>query len=283
MSVGATIGNPLDGGFGILTSEDIYAACVEALETDPGVDALVIQEELPREPGGDRRGERYLRRVDNYVATKARKPVIYTTILSHGQSDYSRTLRRELPHLSFLHEPNKTLRALDLCIRRNQLEALATSPTPTPPGAGGPAAQEARRRVATTRGERVVLNEVESKALLREFDIPIGRERLATTADEAVRSASQIGYPVVLKAVSAALTHKSDVGAVKLGLDSSDAVRKAWHDIEANLAAHQFKVPLDGMLVAAQVRGGLEVVLGVHRDPEVGPTIVWRRRRFCSS
>ena len=276
LSVGAGIGNPLDGGFGVLTSEDIYAACVEALEGDPNIDALMIQEELPREPGADRRGERYLRRIDNFVANQARKPVIYTTILSHGQSDYSRSLRRELPHLAFLQEPNKTLRALDLCIRRGELEALASKAGSRARGYdhNGAAVQNARRRAAAANGVRVALNEFESKVLLREFGLAGPEELLATSEQAAVEAAETIGYPVVLKAVAASLLHKSDYGAVKLHLSSAKAVRDAWEEIRRNLVTKGFADLLDGMLVAPHVSGGLEVVLGVHRDPEVGPTIM---------
>ncbi len=272
--VGAGIGNPLDGGFGVLTSEDVYVACAEALETDPNVDALVIQEELPRDPGADRRGERYLRRIDEYAATRAKKPVIYTTILSHGQSDYSRALRQELPHLAFLQEANNTLRAIDLCIRRGEMVALA-APQAGSPALAEPAALPAlRARVAAAAGERVILNEVESKALLRDFGIAGPEERLCASVDAAVAAAVSIGYPVVLKAVSAALIHKTEFGAVRLNLADGAAVRAAWAEIHHNLDAKGFREKVDGLLVAPFVPGGVEVVLGMHRDPEIGPTIM---------
>ena len=104
--------------------------------------------------------------------------------------------------------------------------------------------------------------------------MPIAREEIATSADAAVAAAGRIGYPVVLKAVSSKLLHKSDVGAVQLDLRDADAVRAAYARIEANLAASGFREPLDGMLVAEMVKGGLELVMGVHRDPEVGPVVM---------
>ncbi len=272
--VGAGIGNPLDGGFGVLTSEDIYVACAEALESDPNVDALVIQEELPRDPGADRRGERYLRRIDEYVATRAKKPVIYTTILSHGQSEYSRTLRQELPNLPFLQEATNTLRAIDLCIRRGEMVALAAPQAGPAARADSEQARALRARVAAADGERVVLNEMESKALLRAFGIAGPEERLCASVEAAVAAADSIGYPVVLKAVSSALTHKTEYGAVRLNLADAAAVRGAWDEIHRNLDARGFHEPLEGVLVAPFVQGGIEVVLGVHRDPEVGPVIM---------
>lgn len=180
ISVGTTIGNPLDGGFGVLTSEEIYEACVELLEADPNFDALLIQEEVPREPGGDRRGERYLRRIENFVARKATKPVIYTTIVSHGQSDYSRALRADLPHLCFLQEGARSLRAIDLVVRRGEFEALAprqASRADTPPAAR-PILERARAAAAAAPGRPVALNEVQSKELLRAFGMRTADEEL---------------------------------------------------------------------------------------------------------
>ena len=117
------------------------------------------------------------------------------------------------------------------------------------------------------------LNEVESKALLREFGIPLPPERLVQTADEAVQAAQEIGFPVVLKAVSAALPHKSDAGLVCLNLHDADAVRQAAAAIAGRTGT--LPAPLDGMLVAKQVSGGTEVVLGVQRDVEMGPVVMF--------
>jgi hypothetical protein len=89
-----------------------------------------------------------------------------------------------------------------------------------------------------------------------------------------VAIAQRIGFPVVLKAVCATLTHKSDVGAVQLDLRDEASLRAAFARIEANLATHGFTDALEGMLVAQMVRGGLELVLGVHRDPEMGPVVM---------
>ena len=92
LSVGSLVSNPLDGGFGVLSSRETYLACVEALDRDPNIDMLLLQEELPRAPGADRT-EAYLRGVEAYVAAGARKPIAFVSVLSHGHSEYSRALR----------------------------------------------------------------------------------------------------------------------------------------------------------------------------------------------
>ena len=88
----------------------------------------------------------------------------------------------------------------------------------------------------------------------------------------AANAAMHIGFPVVLKAVSAAVPHKSDAGLVLLGLEDVDAVRAAAETIAARCA--KIGAPLEGILVASQMRDGVEMVLGVHRDPEMGPAVM---------
>ena len=124
-------------------------------------------------------------------------------------------------------------------------------------------------------GPAPTLNEVDSKRLLAAYGIASTREEMAADAEHAVRIAEQIGFPVVAKAVSAALPHKSDAGGVILGLESADAVRQAFRDIAQAVARHPARPSLDGVLIAEQVTGGLELVLGASRDPEMGPVILF--------
>ena len=86
---------------------------------------------------------------------------------------------------------------------------------------------------------RTVLTEIESKQVLEEAGIPTTTARLAKTAEEAVNAAKEFGYPVVLKVVSPDVTHKSDVGGVRLGLDSPEAVTAAFAEIVAAVKKHQ--------------------------------------------
>jgi acetyltransferase len=118
--------------------------------------------------------------------------------------------------------------------------------------------------------EAAALNEVESKDVLRAYGITTPKEELVTTPAAALEAAARIGYPVVLKAVSKTLTHKSDVGAVALNLTTPDALRDAYDQMSAALSGHT----LDGMLVCQFVTGGLELVLGLHRDREMGAVVM---------
>ncbi len=270
LGVGSLVSNPIDGGFGVLSSDDNYKASIAALQADPNIDMILIQENLPREPGSDR-AERYIHTVEAIVAGGAPKPIAIITPVSHSQSDYSRALRAQVPHVSFLLEVNKSLRAIASVARRDELERLA-APSDKIASTAAEAAVAARLRTLA-KGGAAALDEVQSKALIRGYGIPTPKEIAVQSADDAVKAARQIGYPVVLKAVAAKLLHKSDVGAVALHLADDEAVRAAYARIAENVR-HAGIETLDAMLVCQQISGGLELVLGLNRDPEMGLVVM---------
>jgi len=110
LGVGTFIGNPLDSGFAGLGSTDVYIECVSALLDDPAIDILLLQEELPRGAGSERK-EANLHAV-NTLAAHGKKPIVHVTMISHGLTDYSRALREQLPNVGFMQEVDKTLRAV---------------------------------------------------------------------------------------------------------------------------------------------------------------------------
>src|SRR4029077_13925670 len=91
LGVGSLVSNPIDGGFGVLTSAENYLASIEALQADPAIDLVLLQEALPRE-AGSAGAENYIAMVEAYVAAGASKPIAFVTPVSHGQTDYSRAL-----------------------------------------------------------------------------------------------------------------------------------------------------------------------------------------------
>ena len=269
LGVGSLVSNPIDGGFGVLSSDDNYKASIAALQADPSIDMILIQENLPREPGSDR-AERYIHTVEAIVAGGAPKPIAIITPVSHSQSDYSRALRAQVPNVSFLLEVNKSLRAIASVARRDELEQLVA---PSDKITSTPAEAAATARVRTLAKNGAALDEVESKALIRAYGIPTPTEIAVQSPDDAVKAARQIGYPVVLKAVAAKLLHKSDAGAVALHLADDEAVRAAYARIAENVR-HAGIEALEAVLVCQQVSGGLELVLGLNRDPEMGLVVM---------
>ncbi len=268
LGVGSLVGNPTDGGFAVLTSADNFKATISALQNDPNTDMVLFQERLPREPGSER-AEHHIGMVEDMAAAGLPKPIAALVPISHSQSDYSRALRAKWPHISFLQEADKSLRVIERVVRSGELERLAAA-APAPRGA------PTQREAAAAAGVRAIaasgvaaLNEMQSKELLRAYSIAAPKEIGANSAEEAVKAARQIGFPVVLKAVSAKLTHKSDAGAVALHLKDDDEVRAAYARITDN-ARRAGMDRLDAMLVCQHIGGGLELVLGLHRDAEMG-------------
>ncbi len=269
LTVGSLVSNPIDGGFGVLSSADNFMASIDALQADPNVDMVLIQEGLPRAPGSER-AERYIRLADDYAATKAKKPIAFITPISHGQTDYSRALREQAPRVSFLQEAYKALRAIASVARRDERERLARADATLAqsPAADLRALIECLRSCATT--EPIALDEAQSNEVLRAYGIAIPAEELVASPADAVAAAERIGYPVVLKAVSAELTHKSELGAVALDLATSEHLAAAYARMAHDLRGRQ----LAGMLVCRQIRGGLELALGLNRDPEMGLVVM---------
>ena len=122
---------------------------------------------------------------------------------------------------------------------------------------------------ALKRGDKA-LNEYESKRLLDAYSIPVTKEFVATSITEALSFAKQIGYPVVLKGSSRTLTHKTEHKLIELGIDSDQALEKAYHALE-----ERGKDQLDGILVQQLVKGERELVAGLIRDPQFGPCVMF--------
>jgi acetyltransferase len=128
---------------------------------------------------------------------------------------------------------------------------------------------------ARTKG-RVLLTEPESKQLLSLYGIPTVETRIATTEDEAARMAAEIGLPVVLKIYSETITHKTDVGGVKLNLRDEAAVRAAYREIRAAVAGKASLDQFGGVTVQPMVKlDGYELILGSSIDPQFGPVLLF--------
>ncbi|MEQ9569764.1 MAG: acetate--CoA ligase family protein, partial [Longimicrobiales bacterium] len=118
------------------------------------------------------------------------------------------------------------------------------------------------------------LLEHEALAVLSAYGIPVVEHRVVDGVDAAVRAADELGYPVVLKALSPQVVHKTDVGAVRVDLRDADDVAAAGREILDAVAAVD-GARLDGILVERFERGGRETIVGVHSDPAFGPVVMF--------
>jgi acetyltransferase len=119
------------------------------------------------------------------------------------------------------------------------------------------------------------VGEVEGKEILRAYDFTIPRGRLVETSSQAVEAANQIGYPVVMKIVSPDIIHKSDVGGVRLNLATAEQVRDAFDLLMLRSTRRLPDARVRGAYVESMGRRGREVILGMTRDPQFGPMLMF--------
>jgi len=130
--------------------------------------------------------------------------------------------------------------------------------------------------ISKVRGEgRKFLLEPEAKAICMEYDIPVTKFEVASSEDEAVKFAEEIGYPIVLKIVSPDVIHKFDVGGVILNLKSAEEVRKAYNQIIENVRKHKPNARILGVTVQEMAPPSTEVIVGAIKDAQFGPTLMF--------
>lgn len=137
--------------------------------------------------------------------------------------------------------------------------------------------EKVRRLIDTVLAKgRTLLTEAESKELLKAYGIPVVETILAKTREEAVKTADKLGYPVVLKIASETITHKSDIGGVKLNIKTPQDVGKAYDEIKESVTRLAGGEHFHGVTVQRMVKlGGYELILGSSSDPQFGPVLLF--------
>ncbi|MCP3387038.1 acetate--CoA ligase family protein [Bradyrhizobium sp. CCGUVB4N] len=264
---GSIVGNPLDAGFAAVVDPSVYMKSIKLMIDDPDIDIVIVDAEFPKVPHEQR--ERNLRIV-NEMASRAAKPVIYISAMSIGFTEFTKGLRKSLPHLAVMQGMDRAVTAIKSLLAYARLR----KEVPDIVSSSKPAARAVLEK-ALASASGAALDEVASKKLLKAYGIPVSKEGIAQTAAEAVKIAKQIGFPVVAKVVSAEILHKSDIGGVVLNLNSAAEVKKAFSDITARVKKLKGKPRLDGILIAQQVKADLELVVGASLDAEMGPVVLF--------
>jgi acyl-CoA synthetase (NDP forming) len=264
---GSIVGNPLDAGFAAVVDPSVYMQSIKIMIDDPDTDIVIIDSELPKAPHELR--EKNLRIVNDMAAT-ADKPVIYISTMSIGFTEFTKSLRRSLPHLVVMQGLDRAVGAIkaliDYASLRKEVPDIVSNSSAS-------ARATLERTLKNTAG--AALDEVASKKLLKAYGIPVSQEEIAQTAADAVKIAKKIGFPVVAKVVSADILHKSDIGGVVLNINSAAEVKKAFSDITARVRKLKNKPKIEGILIAQQVKAELELVVGAALDAEMGPVVLF--------
>ena len=193
-------------------------------------------------------------------ALRPNKPIVFAAMDEGGSISQEYISKLRALGVPFFPSPERAMRALALLTRftshvSERQDSAADTATSQPLPAG-------------------VITEHKSKLILKDAGIPVAEGVLVKTSAEAVATAARLGYPVVLKAQSPQLIHKSDVGGVRLRLQNAAAVESAWHGMMADLARFCPNMDLDGVLVEKMSKSALELILGAQRDPDWGPVIL---------
>jgi acetyltransferase len=167
---------------------------------------------------------------------------------------------------------DEALKAIKCWFGHARFRAAAAERAEAQAGAPAQAVDKIRTRLT---GRRGALTEPEAKQILAAYGIPITSEAVATSADEAAAAASRIGFPVALKIVSPEITHKTEAKGIRLNLGSETAVRTAYDEIVASARAFRSDAHIEGVLVQEMVPGGLETIVGMSKDADFGPNIVF--------
>lgn len=122
---------------------------------------------------------------------------------------------------------------------------------------------------------RLKMGDSEARAILEAYRIPVPASKLCTSADEAVAFAEEIGYPVVMKIASPDILHKTDIGGVRLNVQGATAVKDSFDLIMYRATRYMPDAEIWGCLVQQQVHGGREVIIGMNRDPQFGPLVMF--------
>ena len=150
---------------------------------------------------------------------------------------------------------------------RRQSEGFGETPAMAP---------EQERAVATLKSlSRPTFSEHESKELIAAWGVPISREATASSPEQAVAAAEGIGFPVALKVDSPDILHKTEAGVIRLGLEDSEQVTSAFGHVMSNAAAAAPDGAVNGALVQEMVSGGVEVIVGISYDAQLGPVLLF--------
>jgi acyl-CoA synthetase (NDP forming) len=253
------LGNPLDVEDLQRMKPAAFDLCLEKFFQEPNIDMLGIRLNLPETitPASEKL---YSKIADLSKANDKR--VFVLTRATEPPAEIWHERLNDLG-LTFTGDYRKSLRALGR-LRRNEVDRANDRFTPATRADAAPPHAELGQGVLSYRA---------TEQLLQAYGIAMTQTILAQSADQAVTASEQAGYPCVLKVASVDLPHKTEFGALRLGLEDRESVRHAYDEMLFRVRAIKPEASIEGVLVQKQVKG-VECLLGIYRDEQLGPTLV---------
>ncbi|MFZ6030031.1 MAG: acetate--CoA ligase family protein [Chloroflexota bacterium] len=252
----ASLANPVDM-LGSATPAQ-YAACLRLLLDDANVHAVLCI--LPPPPVGD--PESFAAAMIGVLQSGADKPVVVALMGGESLAEAARRFRAaRIPNYPYAEQ---AVSALAVLARRTEILQESETPAPELPGLNPKSVREALAAEA-----------LEPAHIVAAYGIQIPSQQLATSPGEAAALAVAMGFPVALKVVSPGITHKSDAGGVLLGINDISEVDSGYTQIVTNARRAQPEANLAGVLVQKMIPPGQEVIVGMVRDPQFGPLLMF--------
>lgn len=253
---GLEAANPLDAWGTGIDADRIFVECFQALHEDPDTAALAFVVDMTRQ--GEPHDEGYVHVARQVFASTTKPFCVLSNLASAVANDEAALLRDDgIPLLEGTASGLVALRHL-LAYRQVRARPPVVPPPPVP--------DDVRERWQARLASGEEVGELEALALLADYGIPVAAVRGAISAKEAVAAADEVGWPVALKTAAPGVQHKSDVGGVVLGLGDPEALTAAYDDVASRLGSP--------VVVAAMAPAGVEVALGVVRDPQFGSLVL---------
>jgi acetyltransferase len=260
----ASIRNPLD----MIASATPagYKAALTAFLADPNIDA-VVPIFIP--PFGVR-AEDVAEAIVSAATTCPEKPMLAVLMGREGLPQGRTELNTHgIPAYIF---PESAARALNVLNRQREWETR-----PAAHAMPWAVDRDAAAAIVTNaqRAQRDQLNQAECMALLRAYGIPVADVCEVTSVEALETAGAQVGYPLVMKLASPDITHKTDVGGVRVGIAGAAELREAFDDMMRRVREAAPHARLDGVVLQHQVQGGRETIVGVSRDPRFGAMVMF--------
>jgi acetyltransferase len=259
----ANVNNPVDviGD----ARADRYRAAVDAVDADPNVGALLTI----LTPQTSTEVEKTAMAVADAAAGTDKPNVTAFMGSASVQEAWNILDRMRVPNFE---QPDRAVKALEAmyAYSRWRRKKIAAPPTYDLDR------DAVRDTIAAAREKgHATLGEKEARAIAEACAIPLPASIFATDAQAAVQAAGQVGFPVVMKISSDDILHKSDAGGVRVGVEDADGVVSAYEEIMASARAYKADAALDGVLVQQMAPEGREVIIGMNRDAQFGPVIMF--------
>jgi acetyltransferase len=253
------LGNPLDVEDLQRIKPEGFDHCLEKFFQEPRIDMVGLRLNLPESLTPS--SEKLYQKISDLSVSNNKRVFVLTRATEPPAEVWYQRLN-ELG-LTFTGDYRKSLRAMGRLRKNERDRAMGRFASVTRAGSA-----PARRNLGSG-----VLSHGATEKLLQSYGIPLVPGAMVQSAQEAAQAADKLGYPCVLKVASVDIPHKTEFGALRLGLENRAAVETAYDEMMSRVCAAKPDANIEGVIVQKQIKG-VECLLGISRDEQLGPTMV---------